>query len=474
MKLRYKGRHHRLGLCLAALLAGMALVPAASARPATTSPAQALTCAWRDLGNLNRNVAYAASAMDTTNGVMYVYGGYGDDSTNFQTESGVSSITFGATFTKADTKVAAVSVSGAQEREALAGAYRPKGDDSAIYWIAGRNGTGAANNDTYSYNIKTKVWQRLNTTGTFANRYQHAAAYDPLHDVVWVAAGATGSCSSPPCGASNMPTNYLAFDASTGAASWHEGPTGGPRAKGGVMVYDSAAKRMIFFGGTVDGTKGSNLLMQLDLSDADITKAKWSNLAASGTGPTVVAPGAAYDAAHNWFVTYGGSKSDYDEPGKEVVETRTFALDLSVTPAVWKNLNTSVGERAQLVMEYEPRHKGIVMSSGRIALPDPPSDLNKRSIHGLTCEAAAVPTPTPTRESGAGGQACARLQGRVPQAVINDALANPSSIFGWDLPCNPSLPPGPNNPLRRQLGLRNASVPYHPVFNGLVWKCGCS
>jgi hypothetical protein len=304
MRLRTELRHLFLGLCLAALLSGMALASAVSARTAASPAQQNLSCVWRDLGNLNRNVAYPASAMDTTNGVMYVYGGYGDDSTNFETESGVSSITFGATFTRNDTRVAAVSVSGAPPREALAGVYRPKGDDSAVYWIGGRDGSGQLTNATYVYNITAKTWTRLDATGTFGNRNQHAAAYDPVHDVIWVAAGESSSCTNPPCGAQTLATNYLAFDATTGAASWHDGPTGAPRARGGVMVYDSMAMRMIFFGGTVDGTKGSNQLMQLDLSDPDISKATWSPLASTGTGPSVVAPGAAYDAEHNFLVVF--------------------------------------------------------------------------------------------------------------------------------------------------------------------------
>jgi hypothetical protein len=319
-----------------------------------------------------------------------------------------------------------------------------------------------------------RTWTRLDASGTFGNRFQHAAAYDPIHDAIWVAAGASAGCANPPCGAQSLPTNYLAFDATTGAASWHDGPSGGPRARGGVMVYDSNAKRMIFFGGTVDGTRGSNQLMQLDLSDPDISKAQWSNLASTGVSPAVAVPGAAYDEEHNWLVIYGGAKTEYDEPGAETAETRTFALDLNVAPAAWRSLNTSVGERVQPAMEYVPQHKGVVLSSGRIALPDPPAAFNKRSIHGLVCTEAEIATPTPTRASGGGdGEACARLQGKVPQAVIDSALANPASVSGWNLPCNPNLPPGPINPPRRFLGLHNEGARYHPLFNGVVWKCGC-
>ena len=33
--------------------------------------------------------------------------------------------------------------------------------------------------------------------------------------------------------------------------------------------------------------------------------------------------------------------------------------------------------------------------------------------------------------------------------------------------------PGPDNPLRECLSLRDPGVPYHPTFNGLLFKDGC-
>ena len=68
---------------------------------------------------------------------------------------------------------------------------------------------------------------------------------------------------------------------------------------------------------------------------------------------------------------------------------------------------------------------------------------------------------------------CPGLTALVPAQAIADALANPARVGGWGQPCNPSLPPGPHNPTRTTLGLRTVGKPYHPVFNGLVFKCGC-
>ena len=39
--------------------------------------------------------------------------------------------------------------------------------------------------------------------------------------------------------------------------------------------------------------------------------------------------------------------------------------------------------------------------------------------------------------------------------------------------CNPNVPPSPYNILRTRLSMQNAAKPYHPMFNPLVWSCGC-
>jgi len=84
----------------------------------------------------------------------------------------------------------------------------------------------------------------------------------------------------------------------------------------------------------------------------------------------------------------------------------------------------------------------------------------------------AAPTPTPTPLAAGGPQLGPSLTGRVPAAAIAAALADPSSVWGWNVPCNPNVPVGPHNPLRRTLRLQNPNVPYHPLFNGLVFACG--
>jgi hypothetical protein len=82
-------------------------------------------------------------------------------------------------------------------------------------------------------------------------------------------------------------------------------------------------------------------------------------------------------------------------------------------------------------------------------------------------------TPAPTATPSAGPAPCPGLRGRVPDAVILDALANPDHIGGWGQRCQPNLPPGPTNGLRTRLTIQQTGKPYHPLFNGLVYRCGC-
>ena len=69
---------------------------------------------------------------------------------------------------------------------------------------------------------------------------------------------------------------------------------------------------------------------------------------------------------------------------------------------------------------------------------------------------------------------CPAAVTRAPRAVIVDALQNPGRYDGWNTPAHPNVPPSRFNTPRRFLTLRNVSVPYHPLFNGVVYRNGCN
>lgn len=80
----------------------------------------------------------------------------------------------------------------------------------------------------------------------------------------------------------------------------------------------------------------------------------------------------------------------------------------------------------------------------------------------------ALPTPTVSQ-----AQVCRFIRGRVPDAIIADALANPNKVGGYDQLRDPSKPESPFNPRGMYLSLRNVNVPFHPLFNSLVFRGGC-
>ncbi|MCC7019844.1 MAG: VWA domain-containing protein [Ardenticatenales bacterium] len=91
--------------------------------------------------------------------------------------------------------------------------------------------------------------------------------------------------------------------------------------------------------------------------------------------------------------------------------------------------------------------------------------------------APVTPTPPPTATPPpAGAQCVCRVtRNKVPQSVIDAALADPSKVYGWQYPLNPNVPGPvlPNNPPRTCLDLQNRGLQYHPLFNNVIWRAGC-
>ena len=86
---------------------------------------------------------------------------------------------------------------------------------------------------------------------------------------------------------------------------------------------------------------------------------------------------------------------------------------------------------------------------------------------------AVTATPGASATPAGGACVCGLLRGRVADAVINDALANPGRYHGWNALREPRRPEGLFNPRRTCLSLERTAVPYHPLFNSLEWHAGC-
>ena len=81
------------------------------------------------------------------------------------------------------------------------------------------------------------------------------------------------------------------------------------------------------------------------------------------------------------------------------------------------------------------------------------------------------------------GCVCRITLQKAPRESIEFALANPERISGWNRlldESKPGAPPFPNpghdlppNPRRTCLDIQNRAIPFHPLFNGVIWRAGC-
>lgn len=112
-----------------------------------------------------------------------------------------------------------------------------------------------------------------------------------------------------------------------------------------------------------------------------------------------------------------------------------------------------------------------VLAEAEPPMQDTPTPIPPTAVPPTAVPPTALPpTVDPTEDLG---RVCPQIIGRVPQAAIQAAIANPAAVAGYNQPHDPAKPLGPNNPLRTWLSLRSLASPYHPLFNGLLFKAGC-
>lgn len=465
------------------LLATLVLAAALWGGTADAAPARQsgpLVCSWTSLPPLLRQgVYFSAAAYDSGNHTAWFYGGVN------QTGQVANTLT-ALDLSNADPSKASASepaTDGARsQRYGAAGAYRSAGDASALFFIGGAAEDGQGKNDLQMLTIKDAAWRKVNPQGG-KQRLFSAAVYIPVHDVILVQGG-TRACplddssrQSGDCEADNLGSQFLTFDPMTDEMRWINGPAGGPQnLMGSSLVYDGRAKRVLAFGGSRDNNLAENRVFELDVSDPDLSKASWRALTTDGLPPKArYFHSAAYDANRNMLVVQGGVAQAGLGRSENVLDD-TWGLDLTPNPPVWVDLDADFRDLVGAAMVYAPRINRPVMLGGRARFKDrSDTQTTFRDPNGLECGAAPTPTREPTRTVVDPGQpkVCDYLARRVPAAVINDAIANASSVRGFGEPLNPGVPPGPTNPLKTYLGLQNPAVPYHPLFNGVAYKAGC-
>jgi hypothetical protein len=503
------------GALVAAVL--VSAVGLTAAAPVQTVPQQQMSCTWTRLpGTFTVPTMHMAYAYDTSNNALYTYGGLDRNNAAVSTVSKVDLSSGNPT----SATIARVTVGGAQERYGAAGAYRPDragGMNGTLVWISGARHDGQGQSDVQVLDVATASQRSVTPSGSL-QRVFGAAAYDPEHDVIVVHGGAknckpehratptatplAADGSSPEqaeaCMGDRLPTQFLAVDAMSGNWSFSTGPSGGPNQVFGLtMVYDSANKRMLTFGGTTDETANPSAeLWALDLSDPSLSNARWNRLSTGGAAPAArFFHAASYNAQMKSMIVAGGVTRNAFNPGTENTNDETFALDMNGATPTWMRLSGATVSDGPVgaAAGYSGNIMASLYAGGRRRFTTGTKNISPNAYY-LNCQAAptatatrttgptntpggptntpggTMPSPTPTLVVG---QVCDNIKNRVPAAAINAAVANPASVQGWGMLCNPSLPPSVWNQPRSWLSMRNPGVPYNPLFNSLVWSCGC-
>jgi uncharacterized protein YegL len=163
-----------------------------------------------------------------------------------------------------------------------------------------------------------------------------------------------------------------------------------------------------------------------------------------------------------------------------------YVVDSADPPAVWNATRRSLTWRlvdvpesgAKLRFQVIPQEAGLhptnVEARGRYSDGfDQPGE-----IVFPVPEVEVIPGEVGT------GCVCRITRLKAPGAAIDAALAHPDRIWGWNLlsdPNKPGAPPYPEpgydwppNPRRTCLDIWNRGIPYHPLFNSVVWRAGCT
>lgn len=367
-----KSLQRRLSLVACVGIAGALSLSAAG--PDEPMMAQISGCRWELAGRMPVPIADAAAAVDGR-GSAFVHGGVDRDGV---VRNEVYRVDL------ASGSAERLSTSGGNvTRWAHGAALHGEGATASFLVVGGNTSTAAgfpAEKRVYTLDLAGKRWAITPVGGGMPAVQDHALAYDPLHKVLVFHGGRVANGE----GSEAQPQGEtFVMDPATGLVS--RGQRDGPALYGHSMVFDSQRRRMLVFGGTPDGKKGSDLVWELAL-DARPENGVWRQVAVSGGSPKPrFKHGAAYDAARQAMVVFGGLKIQ----GETLDDT--WALDLSVPRlAVWRDLNAPHQKRSSILLLYDPLSRQLVQISGGRPL----GDQSSKDIHRLVCN--AVPTALPS------------------------------------------------------------------------------
>ena len=218
--------------------------------------------------------------------------------------------------------------------------------------------------------------------------------------------------------------------------------------------YDAASRTYYTWTGRIDndipdGASRSGGAWRVDLSRVDEPGAplRWERLAPDdldGFAGRHMVP-SLWDAANRRMLVVGGRQ-----------KLETFGDVWAIYPDV-------TGQACDTLDPYAPFRADVP--------PPTPTQVARPTAAppGPTVSPPSAPTEAPLVR-----RVCASIRGKVPPAVISRALADPYQVQGYAERQFPNLPPGPNNPRKLSLTLRNVGLAWDALFNPPIFKAGCS
>jgi len=221
--------------------------------------------------------------------------------------------------------------------------------------VFGGYGDGRFLNDTWAFMPATSTWIQLAPRGTPPSpRDGVAAAYDPVRRAVVLVGGNNGTLLND--------AYFLALEG-VGTPAWSVFPTAGippaPRFAAS-LVYDPPGGRFLLFGGYT-GVSEPHPLWELGFTDGPGT---WRPIDLANSPPYRFGQAAFYDPVRDRMLIFGGSRAALGPDLNDL-----WALDLAGPPA-WQELLPAGGsppERSVPVAAYDAARDRMIVFGGQRA-----------------------------------------------------------------------------------------------------------
>lgn len=228
--------------------------------------------------------------------------------------------------------------------------------------------------ETWVYDVDTKSWSRVSSSGAPPPRGESALAYDVESDRAILFGGQSGNLTF---------NDTWAFDANEGSWTLMAPPTSPPPLSGHAMVYDSESDRVVLFGGSASATaevSSGTWIYDLDANS-------WSKMPSDTSPPGRSSHAMAYDWRLDRVVLFGGA-SDGSALGE------TWSYDFNENNWTLMRPRASPSARHSHAMVYDSGADLVILFAGRAA--------GETWVYHLGSDSwvEVNPSPVPPRRTG--------------------------------------------------------------------------